>query len=438
MFDGTKVDAGINTDFKPTPYWWEDMPAAPEDNGVLPDTCDLVIIGSGYTGASAALAAATRGMSVLVLDSDSIGFGCSTRNGGQISTGIKPSLAKLTRKFGAERAQIIRRTGHVAIDHLNAVVEEHQIDCDWSLTGNYCAAHTPAAYEALAEEAEELRRDGEGDCEMVPRAEQHRYLGSDRYHGGMLTPFFGAVHPARLHAGLVARAHAAGARFVANCAVSAAERDVASVRVTAARGTIQAKNALIATNGYTPKAFGWFRRRIVPIVSNVLATDPIDPEQMDRLMPTRRTLFDSRNVMVYFRPSPDRTRLIFGGRAGLWELDPHRAAPRLYELMLSVFPDLAGIRISHCWGGTVAYSFDELPHIGERNGIYYSMGYCGQGVALSVYLGTKAGLKLAGDTQGGATPFDDRPYPTMPLYTGTPWFLAPSLLYYQIVDKYFS
>jgi glycine/D-amino acid oxidase-like deaminating enzyme len=143
---------------------------------------------------------------------------------------------------------------------------------------------------------------------------------------------------------------------------------------------------------------------------------------------------DTRKVVYYYRASPDRTRILFGGRVAWNETDPRVSAPRLKAELARLFPDLAGIRISHSWMGFVAYTFDALMHTGRRDGVLYAGGYCGSGVGMASYLGMKLGLKALGDGDG-ATALDDLPFPARPYYFGRPWFLGPSIAYYRWVDS---
>ena len=154
---------------------------------------------------------------------------------------------------------------------------------------------------------------------------------------------------------------------------------------------------------------------------------------MRRLLPTGRVISDTRRVVVYYRPSPDRSRILFGGRATLADSPPATFAPKLVRWLRHIFPELNAVRISHAWSGTVAFTFDELPHFGQSDGVHYCMGYCGSGVSLSTYFGWKIGLQVLGRSEGNSA-LDGVPFPTRPFYTGHPWFLPPSLLAYRLLD----
>jgi len=155
---------------------------------------------------------------------------------------------------------------------------------------------------------------------------------------------------------------------------------------------------------------------------------------MDRLFPTNRVTSDTCRVVYYYRASPDRSRILFGGRVSATETDPKVSAPRLMTALTRIFPELAGTGVSHSWMGTVAYSFDHLAHTGVHDGIHYAMGYCGSGVSMASYLGMRTGQRVLGRPEG-KTAFDGLPFPTRPLYTGTPWFLPAMVAWYARLDR---
>ncbi len=172
---------------------------------------------------------------------------------------------------------------------------------------------------------------------------------------------------------------------------------------------------------------------MIPIRSNVIATEPLRLGVIDALMPSRCNIVDTRKLMVYYRPSPDGRRIIFGGRASVFDLPAAIAGPRLLHWLQHISPVLSDTRISHAWSGVVAYTFDELPHIGKHEGVYYCMGYCGSGVTLSIHFGQKVGFQVLG-SKAGKTPLDGIPFTTRPFYHGFPWFLAPSMMAFRMLD----
>ena len=419
---------------KLTPYWWDRSPRPTLPPQTLPATVDVLVIGSGYTGLSAALQTARAGRDTLVIDAEDAGWGCSTRNGGQVSTSIKPGYATLARRHGAETATRIVQDGHASLAWLGRFVEDEAIDCDFRIVGRFHAAHTPAQYETLARTLATQPKGLEVDAHMVPRAEQRAELGSDAYHGGAVYTRHASVDPGRLHRGMLDRARAAGVRIVPHCPARAVQQEPAGHTVDTQLGRIAARTVIVATNGYTGRLVPWLRRRVIPIGSYVIATDPLPPGLMARLMPKARVVSDTRKVVYYYRPSPDGTRILFGGRVSHNETDPRRSGPPLHAALTRIFPELATTRISHSWCGFVAYTFDELMHTGEHRGLHYAMGYCGSGVGMAGYLGMRMGQRALGLPES-RTGIAETPFPTRPFYTGNPWFLAPSIRYYQWRDS---
>lgn len=422
------------TDWRDTPYWLDGLDPLPADSGDLPEHSDVLVIGSGYTGLNAAVETARGGRSTLVIDAKAPGWGCSTRNGGQISASIKPSLAQLSSLHSPCRGRDIRHEGETSLTWIENRIASEGIDCAFRRTGRFHGAHTPKHYEILAREADRLRREESVEVDAVPRSEQSRDLGTDTYHGGVVFHRHASLDPARYHRGLFKAALAAGARVVGNCAAAAIRPAGSGYEVTTERGIIRAADVVVATNGYTAGLTPWLQRRIIPIGSYVIVTAPLPKGLVDQLFPTDRTATDTRKVVYYYRASPDRTRIVFGGRVSAGETDLRVSAPRLHDSMCQIFPDLRSSRISHAWMGYVAYTFDQLPHTGTHGGLHYAMGYCGSGVGMASYLGMRLGQKVLG-LSDGLTALDDLPFSTRPLYRGRPWFLPPLVAWHRWRDR---
>jgi glycine/D-amino acid oxidase-like deaminating enzyme len=413
---------------------WRDIPELGDRGEArLPARADVLVIGSGYTGLNAAIETARAGRHTVVIEAGAPGEGCSSRNGGQIGTSVKPSLEELSRRFGLERARAIREAGKEQLEWIEARIAELGISCDFRRAGRFHAAHTPQAYETLAREAERLHREEGIEAHVVPRSEQARELGSALYHGGVVYPRHARVHPGKLLAGYLAAAKATGATVVGHCPARAIARDGAGFAVKTTRGMIAARELVVATNGYSGPLLPWLRRRIIPIGSHVIATEPVPRALMDRLFPTDRVISDSRRVVYYYSASPDRSRVIFGGRVAAGDVGPEVSGPRLRAELARLFPELSQTRIERSWSGLVGYTFDTLMHIGRHEGIWFAAGYCGSGVGMASWLGWKLGLKILGRAEG-ATAFDDLPFPTRPFYTGRPWFLPAVVAWYRWRD----
>ncbi|WP_374448814.1 NAD(P)/FAD-dependent oxidoreductase [Stella sp.] len=426
--------ADFSPDLKLQPYWWDHVPRPDLPAADLPKRVDVLIVGSGYTGLNAALVTARGGRETLVIDAEDAGFGCSTRNGGQISTSIKPTYEKLAARLGADLAFRIKREGFSSREWVEELVRRERIDCDFEVNGRFHGAHNPAQYEALARQLASQPKGLEQPYHMVPRAEQRRELGTDAYFGGAVYEAHAGVDPARLHQGLLERVREAGAVVVPHTRATGIEPDGSGFRVTTSRGTVAARDVVVATNGYTEGVTPWLRRRVIPIGSYIVATEELPTDLVERLFPTRRVTGDTRRLVYYYRASPDGKRVLFGGRVSLTETDPKVSGPLLRAELVRLFPELAPYRISHTWCGFVAYTFDELMHCGRHDGVWYAMGYCGSGVGMANYLGMRIGQQVLGQAEG-RTAFDGLPFQTRPFYTGNPWFLAPSIRYYRWMDS---
>jgi glycine/D-amino acid oxidase-like deaminating enzyme len=254
------------------------------------------------------------------------------------------------------------------------------------------------------------------------------------YHGGVVFPQHASIHPAKYHQGLLARVLAAGANVVGYCEGLSIDNVGNGFEVHTNKGKIRCRDLVVATNGYTSSLTPWLRRRVIPIGSYIIATEPINEALINKLFPTDRHISDTCKVVYYYRPSPDRKRVLFGGRVSAREKNAAFSGPKLFKDMTRIFPELENTKISHSWCGTVAYTFDELAHTGCHNGIYYAMGYCGSGVSMSSYLGMRLGKKVLG-LADGQTAFDDLPFPTRPLYNGSPWFLPAIVGWYRWQDQ---
>ncbi len=421
--------------FKSDPYWWEDAAPTRHDTNELPQEVDVAIVGSGYTGLNAAIVLARAGRNVIILEAEETAWGCSSRNGGQISPGVKPGVDTLERRYGREAAHAILHEGHASLEFLGDFVKAEEIDCDYQHCGRFIGVHRPGRYDALAAHFKESTSVVPFEWHMVPPAETASELGTEAYHGGAVMPAHASLHPARYAAGLASRATQAGVDIATSTHVDGIASDNNRVTVRTSRGTIQARDVIVATNGYTGAATPGLRRRVIPIGSYVIATEPLEPAVMQRIMPKKRVISDTRKVVYYYRPSPDHTRVVFGGRVALGETDPKVSAPRLHKVMTDLFPELKQTRISHSWMGFVAYTFDEIPHIGTHDGVWFATGYCGSGVAWASYLGHRLGHKVLGNAEG-KTAFDDMAFPTRPLYNGRPWFLGFALAWHKTMDRW--
>ena len=423
-------------------YWTDTAPAFVPAAASLPALCDVAIIGGGFTGLSAALALARRGADVVVIEAGRIAAEASGRNGGHVNNGLAHDYATISDKVGRERASAWYRAYDAAVDTVARVVNEEAIDCDFARNGKLKLAARPAHLAGLERSAERMRREVDVDVEIVDAARIRDEIDSDEFHGGLLQRRSAQMHMGRFGVGLAAAAERHGAKIHADTVATRLERVAASGhahRVHTPRGTVRADQVLVATGatrhgGYG--SFGFWRRRLVPIGSFIVVTEPLGRARAESVLRARRTYTTTANLHHYFRLTAD-DRLVFGGRARFALSSPASDAKSgaiLQAALAHTLPRLADARIDYCWGGLVDMTRDRLPRAGEQNGLYYSMGYSGHGAQMSVHMGQCMARVLAGENE--ANPWRDLSWSAIPGHVGPPWFLPAIGLYYRLKDQF--
>ncbi|HEY9106541.1 MAG TPA: FAD-binding oxidoreductase [Roseateles sp.] len=422
-------------------YWTDSAPAFVPAPRELPPRVDVAVVGGGFSGLSAALALARRGATVAVLEAGfRVASEASGRNGGHVNNGLAVDYAEAAARHGRERAAAWYRAYDDAVDCVAQLVQQEGIACDFIRTGKLKLATRPAHLEALRCSVERLHADGvDTDTEILDAATVRAEVQSERFHGGMLYRRSGQMHMGRFANGLATAAERQGAQIFTGACVQRLERlNGHAHRLHTTRGTVSASQVLLATGatrhgGY--RSFGWLRRRIVPIGSFIVVTEPLGEERAAALLAARRTYTTVANIHHYFRLTADH-RLVFGGRARFAVSSPQQDATSgevLHAGLIETFPQLAGVRLDYCWGGLVDMTQDRLPHAGERDGLYYTMGYSGHGTQMSVLMGQRMAALMGGDT--AANPWADRAWPAIPGHVGPPWFLPAVGLYYRLKDR---
>jgi glycine/D-amino acid oxidase-like deaminating enzyme len=425
---------------KEYPYWRD--PAVSGQPSTVPSQQvvggsrrrDVVIVGAGYTGLSAARALARSGADVLVLEREEVGWGASSRNAGQVLTGLRLDPSALVARYGPTRARRLFEISLAAIARLESLIADEGIACQYERVGHIQAASVPSHFDDLRDQQTLLARVFGHHVELVSRAEQRTELGSDAYHGLLLDPRSGALNPARYVDGLAAAARRAGAEVATGLAVRTVKRESGGWTVSISSTEIAARDVLFATNGYTDRAAPALQRRFVPVGSYIIVTAPLSQDTAASLLPRRRTAFDSKHFLHYFRLTPD-DRLLFGGRAEFSRPDAtttRRAADILRRDLVPIFPQLGGVAIEYAWGGSIAFTRDQMPRAGKLDGSYYAGGYGGHGIAMATYLGEEIARRMAGERIENPL-FDDR-FPAIPMYSGNPWFLPLVGAYYRLRD----
>ena len=399
------------------PYWWEAAPRR-QSTATPPKGADVVIVGSGFTGLSAALTLLRQGRSAVVLERGVPGYGASTRNGGQIGSGNqKFRVKRLIALRGEKKAEALLREGVRMLDYIEHLVTAEKIDCRFSRCGRFRAAVRPEHYEAMARDMEDLKRVAGVESFMVPRAEQRSEIGSDAFFGGSVLPGDASLHPGLYHAGLIHRITEAGGQGPRHAPAPSISQSQSGFVVRTPLGEIACKDVIIATNGYTDSLVPDLGRRAVPIGSGLIATGEIPEAMFSGLLPKNRVYGNTNRVFYYFRAAPGERRIIWGGRVGRLAANTSPKAFRhLARDMLRVFPVLAEVPVTHAWDGQIGYTYDEVPHLGRTaQGIHYAVGYCGTGVSRATYFGHKVALQLMGDAEG-RTAFDDLAFPSFPAH----------------------
>ncbi|TME12070.1 MAG: FAD-binding oxidoreductase [Chloroflexi bacterium] len=423
----------LNRDYERRPYWHATMPALPDRSGKpLPESADAVVIGGGYTGLAAARQLATQGASVVVVEARTLGWGASTRNGGIAHPGYKWGPASLIKRYGRDLATQLYVDSVEATELLGRTIRDGGIDAELRFNGYMELAWSRRDADDFAAEVRP-RTEWGTPARVVPLERITDEVGTRAYHGGLAIDTGGVVHPGKWFAGLVGLAEKAGADLHEGTHVTSVRRESDGwFAVQTERGAIVARDVLVATNGYTDGAAPSLRRRIIPIGSYMIATEPLPADLARELSPTGRAYFDTRNFLSYWHVSADR-RLIWGGRVSFFPTTVDKTAKLLHRRMLEVHPQVAGYRVEYSWGGKIGMTFDRMPHIGRSGGVMYAMGCCGSGVVLLHWLGTRAAQWM-----GGAAPpaLAELRFPLVPApYEGRPWFLPVVGEFFRARDR---
>lgn len=416
-------------------YWHDTAaPFSGAATGALPGKADVVVVGGGFTGLSAALRLAKDGANVVLLEAGKVIGLQSGRNGGHVNNGTAHDVGGLAARFGLDHARRLYQAYDAAVDTVERIVKDEGIDCDFRRSGKIKLAAKPTHYESLARSFDLLNREIDPETELVPAARIRSEIGSDAFFGGLLYKKSGQMHMGRFGKGLADAALRAGATIFEDAPVTEFRRlSCSRYRLSTPRGAIEAGRVLLAT-GATKRGPGFFRRRIIPIGSFIIATEPLSAEQQRAIMPTSRTATTTKYIGNYFRLTADG-RLIFGGRARFALSNPSsdvKSGRILEDTLYGVYPQLRGVRIDYCWGGEVDITADRLPRAGEHEGMLYAMGYSGHGAQMSVHMGQQMARYIGGDM--GANPLAGLDWPAVPGHFGPTWFLPFVGAYYKIKD----
>ncbi|MDQ6433211.1 FAD-binding oxidoreductase [Mesorhizobium sp. LHD-90] len=405
----------LSSQFKPTSYWWEAAPPIDGTRAAPDGNYDVAVVGSGVIGLNAALALAEGGRKVVVFDSGKIGSGASTRNNGSIVPFHFLHQEQLEARFGAEVGARVARMFVDAFEHLLKVPKRYGFDPMIKPYERFFLACSPKHYaHYVADAALEGERGLGLGWKPIDKAELERRTGVRGYHGGLHIPNSLAMHSGLYIQGVAQACIAAGVDLIGKCRVLKMRGGGGTTTLVTERGEVRAREVVVATNGYSDGAVPYLKQRLIPARLYLSATEPVDPKLMERFFPDRQ-LADSKRSMGWIRPTPDGTRLMVGGRGGMMGNDPEVHARKLYQDMVAMVPELAGIKLTHCWYGVIAFPMDFLPHVSKVDGIHYIVGCCGVGMCAGTYLGNRIGNRILGAPQAdSATAVDDLRFPRIP------------------------
>jgi glycine/D-amino acid oxidase-like deaminating enzyme len=439
-----QVDKTIfHPDYKQEPFWWEAARPSERHAASLPASTDVLIVGSGYAGLSAALELRRGGREATVVDALAFGEGASSRNGGGVSAGINlgKGIAGTPGQDGQADAgkrlvENLMSESLAAYELVKTLIAREEIACHFEERGRFVGAFTKDHYRGLAGKAELLNQLVGVDATVVSPEAQRSEIGSDFYHGGMVIKRAGKLHPALYHKGLLDACQRAGVTLCAHTHVSAIDGAPGRFIVRTSRGECRAEQVVVATNGYTGPLTPRLRRRLVPISSQIIVTEELPEDLARELIPNGRTVSETPRVTSYYRLLPGDRRVMYGGRARFQQVPPDVSATLLYQMMTARWPQLQGVRITHSWSGLVAMTADSLPHMGVDDGVHYCTGCNGSGVAMMTYLGHQIARRILNEGRPESA-FAGVALPAVPVpfYRGNPWFLPIVGEYYRYLDR---
>ena len=419
-----------NLKIKNEPYWWSD--AKPEFGAQVewPSNADVVIVGAGYTGLSAALTLLDSGLKVIIIDKEIAGFGASSRNGGITSGKIKPSIRELKSKFGLDLSKQIVEEGNLARKDLYDFIKKEKIDCDLKINGMFVGATSKKGLENQKKEIDFNFRSIGIENKIIEKKDVPDFIESNKYVGGIFDKRIGSIHPAKLVKSMIHLVQKKGGLIFDKTTFKKSERNGKKFNIVTNKGLVKSNHLIIATNAYTDKNIPWLRKKLIPVISEMISTCEIGNNRVNSLMPKLTTFGEELNLFYYFRPSPDGKRILIGGRRVKYNNeDPTK---KLKSGLLEIFPGLNDIEISNHWYGFVTFPVDQIPKLVMHEGIIYAAGYCGSGTVWARWFGKKAAeIILNFETKSA---FYNIPFRKIPFYNGYPWFVPVAIKYFKMQD----
>jgi glycine/D-amino acid oxidase-like deaminating enzyme len=424
-------------------YWRDTLASAPAfPPADLPDSVDVAVIGAGFCGLSAARTLAKRGVNVGVLEAETAGWGASSRNGGMVLTGMKLPIPTLIRRYGRDAVRKMYAASLDSIACVEQIVRNENIDCNFTHCGHLEVACKQSHFDAYAESAALIKREFNHGLRIIPKSELRSEIGSDIYFGGMVDETSAGLNPARYVAGLAEAAGRSGAAIHEHTRVLSVKREGNSsgrkFSVHTSRGYLSAREIVLASGAYTTVATPALHKKIIPIGSYMIATEPLSAGLARELSPRNRMIYDSKHFLFYYRLTPDN-RMLFGGRAAFFpetENTVRQSAEILRRGMVGVYPQLSDAKVDYVWGGTLDFTLDVMPHAGKIEDMYFAAGFAGHGVAAATWFGMSIAGLICGDPKD--IPFDGIKFPAAPigLRSGHTWGLPLAGAWYRLLDLF--
>lgn len=389
--------------------WRQGLDPQPAPAPVLPAKARCVIIGAGYTGLNSALelARGTGGEGIMVIDSLRVGDGASGRNGGQVIPGLKLDPDQLVERFGVDAGASLIETVGGAADYTFALINRLGIDCEARQSGWVQAAHTEGALNLLHQRARQWQQWG-GDVRMLDRQHTLARLGTSIYHGALLDTRAGQLQPYKYAQGLAAAARSCGVTIAEQTRALTLRADAGGWLLGTSRGEIRADQVVIATNAYSPALLPGLPQTYVTLWSLQAATVPLPDDLAQQVLPGDIAVSDTFRVLRYYRRSDDG-RFLLGTRGAFRDQLGAGDAKRVREEMLSIYPQLDNVQLSHCWCGRVAVPASTIPFLSQpAPGVTVALGYYGRGVAMATRMGGFVAALVNG------LPADQSAYPVLP------------------------
>ena len=420
---------------KQTPFWVEDHPRPEGLTSDLPTETDYLVVGSGLTGLSAALRLSGAGRTVTVIDAGEIAGGASAINGGMVSPDVKAGVDSVYATYGPRIGHEMWASTVRSIELVRDYATRPGIDALIHDGGMAALGHGAKALKKFDHTVAWYKEKFGVQWEVVDARDIGSIVGGDQFDVALVEPEGFGVHPARLVFGLARAVRDSGATLVDHCEATALDKTGVGMTVVTSKGTVKAGDVILATNGYTTRhPSKELARLVVPIGSYIIVTEPLTEEGADAIFPKGSMTYTKRRLLNYMRRTHDN-RILLGGRRSLHtNLHLGESAGDLRKALVTFWPQLEEVPLSHVWGGKLGVPFDLTPHIGRIDGAWYALGYAGHGVGLACQLG----YELAGMLLGEDPPsvYSEVVHNGRFYYTGKAWFLTPASYLYRTLDKF--